>query len=111
MQKIIFRREYDVLEGNTTGTMKKIYERKRKDTAPLISYFTENQKNRFINRLFDREAGQFNLFMSALNLTSTWPAACALIGAELNKRNIDILDQDARELTDGVYHAFFPEDV
>lgn len=111
MDKIIFRREEDTKDEPTSGSYKNIYGRKRKSTAPVLSFFSEVEKTMLTKNLFNRDIKQFNLFMTELDNQSNWHDAFLFIDQELKKRKIDVLGHKAKYLTDRVYQVFFPEDV
>lgn len=111
MENIIFRREPDFPDEPRTALKKKIFNRKKSNMAPLISFFNIDEKSKLTKHLFNHDAGKFFLFMTELNEKLTWPEALALMEAECEKRNIDIYCSKARLLTDRIYQVFFPEDV
>lgn len=111
MENVVFRREQDSGDEPTTGTLKKINDRKRKDMTPFISFFSEREKSKLIKKLFKRDANQFNMFMTQLNAKLTWHDAYEMIDSEFKKRKADIFSEEARNFTDRIYKVFFPEDI
>jgi len=111
MDNIIFRRDNDAVDEPKKVPRSKIFDRKRKDLTPFISLFSEDEKLKLIRNLFERDAHNFNVFMSELNVKQTWPDAYLLMDTELKKRKIDILSSQAKSLTDRIYQVFFPEDI
>jgi hypothetical protein len=111
MHKLIFRRDEDFQTEPKTGSLKKIVDRKRKDLAPFISFFNEDEKTKIVNEIFNHDTRQFSSFMSKLNHQLTWHDAYLCIDKELNKLNIDIFSNKALDLTDRIYKVFFPEDI
>ena len=111
MNKIIFRREDEKTDEPTTGSYKNLYGRKRKGTAPVLSYFSEEEKTMLAKNLFSRDMKQFNQFMAELENQSNWHDAYLFIDQELKKRKINVMGQKAKYLSDRVYQIYFPEDV
>lgn len=111
MENTIFRREDNTSDEPKTGSLKKIFNRKRRDQKPLITYFNDYEKSKIIKNIFKRNVKQFDDFMTELDRKTTWQEAYILMEEELKRRKIDIISQKARDLTDRIYQVFFPDDI
>lgn len=111
MQKTIFRREIDSSDQPEEGSLKNLVIRKRRNTKPLISFFSNTEKLKLVKSIFNRDNKKFLLFMEELDTMPNWREAYSLMETEFYKRDINIFSPKARFLTDRVYNVFFPDDI
>jgi hypothetical protein len=112
MEKLIFRHDEDDSSVEKVKiSSKKPVERRRKDMTPLIDLFNESEKLKLTRKFFKNDSGQFHTFINEINTKMTWHEAFHTIETNLSKRKVDIMSDEARQLTDRVYRLFFPDDI